>query len=134
MTNLRRLVGSKGCIYSRNKTCLRVEGVRTCSLVLKSGFNLILEKIFYIPTFSRNLNSVSSLVPFGYSFQFSDKSLFIYYKSNIIGNSNLSDGLLLLICKIMPLITPCMFKWALNDVLLMTILLLYGIGDYVISL
>ena len=86
-------MGSKKSIYSRNKMRSRVEGVGTWSLVLRSGFNLILEKMFYIPSFSRNLISVSSLVPFGYSFQFLDKSLFIYYKFDIVRNSTLFDGL-----------------------------------------
>ena len=70
-----------------------VEGVGTCSLVLRSGFILILEKTFYIPSFLRNLISVSRLVPFGYSFQFSNKSLLIYYKSDVVGNDTLFDGL-----------------------------------------
>ena len=73
--------------------CLHVEGVGTCSLVLSSGFVLCLEKTFYIPSFSRNLISVSRLVPLGYSFQFSNKYLLIYYKYDIAGNDILSDGL-----------------------------------------
>ena len=80
-------------IYSGNKMCSRVEGVGTLSLFLRSDYILRLEKTFYIPSFSRNLIFVSRLVPFGYSFQFSDKSLIIYYKSNIVGNDTLCDGL-----------------------------------------
>ena len=82
---LRKPVGSEQCIYSGNKMCLYVEGVGTCSLVLSSDFILYLEKTFYIPSFSKNLISVSRLVLFGYSFQFSDKSFTLYYKSIVVG-------------------------------------------------
>ena len=61
---------SEQCIYSGNKMHLHVEAVGTCSLVLSSGFNLNLEKTFYVPSFSRNLISVSRIVPLGYSFSF----------------------------------------------------------------
>ena len=43
-----------------------VEVVGTCSLVLSSGFILNLEKTFYVPSFSRNLISVSRVIPLGY--------------------------------------------------------------------
>ena len=61
--------------------------------VLSSGFVLKLEKTFYVPSFSRNLISVSRLVPFGYSFQFSDKSLILNYKSDIVRNGTLFDDI-----------------------------------------
>ena len=70
-----------------------VKAIGTCSLILSSGFILNLEKTFYIPTFSRNLISVSRLVPFGYSFNFSDTYFNLYYKSDLVGNGTLSDGL-----------------------------------------
>ena len=70
-----------------------VEAIETCSLVLHSGFVLNLERTFYVPSFSRNLISVSRLVPFGYSFRFSDSTFSLSYKSEIVGNSILSDGL-----------------------------------------
>ena len=63
----------KKSIYSGNKMRLSVEGIGTCSLVLRSGFILCLEKTFYIPRFSRNLIFVSKLVHLGYYFKFSDK-------------------------------------------------------------
>ena len=86
-------MGSEQSIYFGNKMHSHVEGVGTYRLVLCSGFVLELEKTFYVPSFSRNLISVSRLVPFGYSFQFSDKSLNLYYKSDIVGNGTLSDDL-----------------------------------------
>ena len=81
-------MGSEQCIYSGNKMCSYMQGIGICNLVLK------LEKTCYIPSFSRNLISVSRLVPLGYSFNFSYTSFNLYYKSDIIGNVTLSDGLL----------------------------------------
>lgn len=70
-----------------------VEAIGTCYLTLSSGFVLELEKIFYVPSFSRNLISISRLVPFGYSFNFSETSVSLFYKSDYVGNGILSDGL-----------------------------------------
>ena len=84
---------SKQCIYSGNKMRSHVEAVGTCSLVLSSGFNLNLEKTFYAPSFSRNLISVSRIVHLGYSFSFYETSFSLFYKSNLVGNGTLSNGL-----------------------------------------
>ena len=84
---------SEQVIYSRNKMCSHVEAVETCSLVLSSGFILNLEKAFYIPSFSSSLISVSRVVPLGYSFSFYETSLSLFYKSNLVGNGTLSNGL-----------------------------------------
>ena len=70
-----------------------VEAIGTCSLVLSSGFILELEKTFYVPSFSRNLISISRLVPLGFSFSFSDSSFSLSNKSKVIGYGTLSDGL-----------------------------------------
>ncbi|KAL8170304.1 hypothetical protein V2J09_022108 [Rumex salicifolius] len=80
-------------IYSGNKIASHVEAVGTCSLILSSGFNLCLEKTFYVPNFARNLISVSRLVPFGYSFNFSDTGFSIFRKSKVIGSGILSGNL-----------------------------------------
>ena len=84
---------SKQRIYSGNKMSSHVETVGTCSLVLSSGFILILEKTFYVPSFSRNLILVSRVVPLGYSFSFYETSFGLFYKSNLIRNGTLSNGL-----------------------------------------
>ena len=70
----------------------QVKAISTCSLVLSNDFILNLEKTFYVPSFSKNLISVSRLVPMGYSFNFSDFG-FSLSKSKVIGYSTLSDGL-----------------------------------------
>ena len=93
MRNLRKPVGSEQDIYSGNKMCSHVEAVGTYNLVLSSSFILHLEKTFYIPSFSRNLISVSRLVHLDYSFNFSETSFNLFYKSDLVGNDTLSDGL-----------------------------------------
>ena len=70
-----------------------VEAIGTCSLILSSGFVLFLEKTFYPPSFSRNLVSVSRLVPLGFSFNISDKFCNVYCKSELVGIGTLSYGL-----------------------------------------
>ena len=47
-----------------------MEASGTCSFVLSSSFILELEKIFYVPSFSRNLISFSRLVFLGFTFNF----------------------------------------------------------------
>jgi hypothetical protein len=86
-------VGSEQSILSGNKMGSHVEAIGTCYLTLSSGFVLELEKNFYVPSFSRNLISVSRLVPFGYSFNFSEIYFSLFYKSDCVGNGILSDGL-----------------------------------------
>ena len=93
MRNLRKPMESEQSIYSGNKMRSHVEAVGACSLVLSSGFILNLEMTFYIPSFSRNLISVSRLVPLGYSFNFSETCFSLFYKSDLVGNGTLSDGL-----------------------------------------
>ena len=93
MQNLRKPVTSEQFILSGNKMGSHVEAIGTCYLTLNSGFVLELQKTFYVPSFSRNLISVSRLVPFGYSFHFSETSFSLIYKSECLGNGILSDGL-----------------------------------------
>ncbi|KAJ9709816.1 hypothetical protein PVL29_001334 [Vitis rotundifolia] len=93
MQNLRKPVTSEQFILSGNKMGSHVEAIGTCYLTLNSGFVLELQKTFYVPSFSRNLISVSRLVPFGYCFHFSETSFSLIYKSDCVGNGILSDGL-----------------------------------------
>ena len=86
-------MGSEQYIYSGSKMSSRVEAIGTCSLVLSSDFILELEKTFYVPSFSRNLISISKLVPLGFSFSFSDYGFSLSNKSKVIGYGTLSDDL-----------------------------------------
>ena len=110
-------MASEQCIYSGNKMCSHVEVVRTCSLVLSSGFILNLEKTFYVPSFSRNLISVSRIVPLGYSFGFYETSFSLFYNVILLEMVHCLMVFSLSICKTIPLITPCMFTLVQNGVL-----------------
>ena len=70
MENLRRLVRSEQCIYLGSKMNSYVEVIGACGLGLSSGFILLLEKNFYVPSFSKNLFSISRLAPLGFYFNF----------------------------------------------------------------
>ena len=80
-------------VLSGNKVGSHVESIETYSLVLDNGYVLDLEMTFYIPSFSRNLISVSRLVPLGYSFKFSDCTFNLFCKSELIGKGIFSNGL-----------------------------------------
>jgi len=95
MQNLRKPVGSEQNILLGNKLGSPVEAIGTCILTFSSDFILKLERTFYVPSFSRNLISVSRLIPFGYSFHFKDTSFELFYNSECVGNCILSDGLYL---------------------------------------
>ena len=93
LQNLRKPLRNEQCIYSGNKMRSHVEAIGTCSLILSSGFVLNLEKTFYIPSFSKNLVSVSRLVPLDFSFNILNKFCNIYYNSELVENGALSYGL-----------------------------------------
>ena len=63
-------MGSEQSIYLGNRMRSHVEAVGTYKLVLKSSFHLDLENTFYVPSFSRNLVSVSRLSRIGYQINF----------------------------------------------------------------
>ena len=86
-------MGSELSILSGNKMGSHVEAIETCTLTLSNGFVLVLERTFYVPSFSRNLIFVSRLVPLGFSFTFQDNVFNLFYESNHIGTSILADGL-----------------------------------------
>lgn len=86
-------MGSEQYIYSGGKISSHVEAIGTCSLVLSSSFILRLEKTFYVPSFSKNLISVSKLAPLGFNFNFLDFCLTLLYNSETIGFASLVDGL-----------------------------------------
>ena len=67
-------MGSEQYIHSRGRSSSHVEVISTCSLELSSNFILQLVKTLYVPSFSRNLISISKVVPFGISCNFSDTS------------------------------------------------------------
>ena len=82
-----------GTSISGERSSSHVEAIGTSSLKLSSDFVLQLEKTFYIPSFSRNLFSISALVPLGISCNFKDTSFTLLIKSKVIEYGILCDGL-----------------------------------------
>ena len=80
--NLKKPMGSELSILSDKKMGSHVEAIETCALTLSSGFVLVLGRVFYVPSFSRNLIFVSRLVPLGFSFTFQDNVFNFFHKSN----------------------------------------------------
>ena len=72
MRNLKKPVSREQYIHSGGRSSSHVESIGTFGLELSSMFIFQLEKTFYVPSFSRNLISVSALVPFGISCNFSN--------------------------------------------------------------
>ena len=72
--------------------CSKVEGVGTFHLILKTGYVLDLNNVFYVPSFSRNLISISKLVV-GYGFLFENSILSIFKNRVHIGGGTLVDSL-----------------------------------------
>ena len=62
-------------------------------LELDSSFQLVLDNVFCIPSFRRNLISISVLDKAGYTFTFANKRVEVIYDSKVIGNCVLSYGL-----------------------------------------
>ena len=82
-----------------------MEAIGTFSLKLPSGFILKLEKTFYVPSFFRNLISISALVPFGISCNFLDTGFNFLIKSEVIGFGTLCDGLYLVHLQVLMFVT-----------------------------
>jgi hypothetical protein len=70
-----------------------VEAVGTFRLILKTGYILDLENVFFIPCFSRNLISVSKLDVIGFSFWFINSTFSIFKCENFIGGGTKIDSL-----------------------------------------
>ena len=73
-----------------------VEAIGTFRLLLKTKFYLDLFETFVVPSFRRNLISISSLDKFGFSFSFRNNKVSLYQNSNIVGSSSLIDNLYML--------------------------------------
>jgi hypothetical protein len=71
----------------------RVEAVETFRIILKSGYVLDLENVFFIPKFSRNLIYVSILDDDGFGFWFINSTFSIFKGEQFIGGGIKVDGL-----------------------------------------
>ena len=70
-----------------------VKAVRVVSLKLEYSFQLILENVFYVPSFRRNLISVSVMDKIGYWFNIRNRKVNIFLDSKLIGHCILSHNL-----------------------------------------
>ena len=61
--------------------------------ILRPSYVLDLERTFCVPSFSRNLISVSRLVLHGFSFTFVGTSLHLLKDNIVVGDGILDDGL-----------------------------------------
>ena len=62
-------------------------------LILDSGFRLMLKDTFYVPSFRRNLVSVSCLDMYDYSFEIKSNVISLFLNSNKVGCCYMSNGL-----------------------------------------
>ena len=91
--NQRKPTESERSIYSGNRISSHVEAVGTYRLVLIPDFVLNLENTFFVPSFSRNLISVSRLLPYGFSFKFVGISFHLIKDNIVVGDGILDNGL-----------------------------------------
>ena len=91
--NQRKPTKSECSIYSGNQIISHVEAIGTYRLVLRSSFVLNLEKTFFVPSFSRNLISVSRILPYSFSFKFVGISFHLIKDNVIVGDGILDNGL-----------------------------------------
>ena len=85
-------------IYVGDGKLVEVEAIGTFRLLLKTGFYLDLEETFVVPSFRRNLVSVSGLDRFGYACSFGNRQFSLLLDSKTVGTGSLSvyDNLYLL--------------------------------------
>nr|KYP47769.1 hypothetical protein KK1_030601 [Cajanus cajan] len=87
---------SERFIYVGDGNKVTVEAIGTFRLLLKTGFHLDLFETFVVPSFRRNLVSISSLDKFGFSCSFENNKFSLYQNSNVFGSGSLIDNLYLL--------------------------------------
>ena len=101
-------VTMQGCLWSRlpsdderfifvgDEKKVAVEAIGTFRLQLKIEFYLNLIETFVVPSFRRNLISISSLDKFGFSCSFRNNKVSLYQNSNLIGSGSLIDNFYML--------------------------------------
>ena len=94
----RKPVDAERFIYVGDGNRIEVEAIGTFRLLLKSGTYLELKETFIVPSFRRNLISVSILDKFGYSCSFGNNKFSLFCNSTLVGSGSLSgnDNLYLL--------------------------------------
>ena len=80
-------------IYVGNGNKATIKAISLFKLQLDSGCTLDLEETFVVPSFRRNLISVSCLDKFGYYCSFRNEMVNLYLNLNVIDTSSLTDKL-----------------------------------------
>ena len=70
-----------------------MEAIGTYRLVLRIDYVLNLQRTFYVPSFSKNLISISRFLPYGFSFKFVGTSFHLVKDNVIIGGGTLDNDL-----------------------------------------
>jgi len=83
-------------IYVGNGKAVQVEVIANFRLLLKTGCYLDLNETFVVPSFRRNLVSISSLDKFGISCSFGNNKVSLFQNSKLIGTGSLIDNLYML--------------------------------------
>jgi hypothetical protein len=86
-------MGIEQDIYSGNGMRSHVKAVGIFRLFLENGYILDLVNTFYVPSFSKNLISISKLVPLGFEFNFIGSNVYLFKNSTDIGSGILVNGL-----------------------------------------
>lgn len=89
----RKPIDAERYIYVGNGNKAAVEAIGVFRILLDTGFYLELEETFVVPSFRRNLISISCLDKSGYTCSIGNGSCSICLNSNIIGTGILIDKL-----------------------------------------
>ena len=73
-------------VFMGNGNKASVEGIMTYRLILETKHHLDLFQTLYVPTFSRNLVSLSKLDVLGFSFKFGFESFSLYKDNKLYGS------------------------------------------------
>lgn len=76
-------------IYVGDGKTIQVEAIGKFRLLLKTGFYLDLDETFIVPSFSRNLISVSTLDKYGYSCSFENGKFSLFLDSKLVRSGSL---------------------------------------------
>ena len=76
-------------IYVGDGKTVQVEAIGKFRLLLKTGFYLDLDETFIVPSFRRNLISISTLDKYGYSCSFGNGNFSLFLDSKLIGSGPL---------------------------------------------
>ena len=87
--NCRKPNDNERYIYVGDGKTVQVETIGVFRLLLKTGFYLDLYETFVVPSFRRNLISISALDKFGYFCSFGNEKFELFHDSKLVGSGSL---------------------------------------------